>query len=509
MTVSNMLSRSRMELWPLWQRQLVTVVICLLTTLALLPFPDTLDRANIIMVFLLVVLGISVTLGRSCAIVSALLSVLLFDVAFVPPRFSLTVNDPQYLLTFAVMLLVALTTARLASGLQLAARRAQQREQRTQALYALAHALSGELTHAGALARIQAFVRAQMPAQVMPLLAQDGQPLSDPANADMHLELHLAALAMSQGHTVSSSAMQSPGWASIYIPMQGATTVRGVLAASWSDGLGPASAQDLALLEAVASLLATTMERLHYVEVAQASQLSEASERLRSSILSALSHDLRTPLTVLVGLADSLQRLKPPLPPAAQEMAATIQRQSLQLSNLVVSLLEMARLSAGQVQLRLEWHAWQEVIESSLRHLGEALSSHAVQVLVPSTVALIEMDAVLMERVVSNLLENATKYAPPGSTITVTVREEEGVATLAVEDEGAGFDPQRMDAMFEVFTRGERESSVPGFGLGLAICRSIVEAHGGRVGVQNRTGGGACVSLTLPGRTPPSIREEA
>lgn len=500
--------RSRAQRWTAWQRQGVTVGVCFLTTALLLPFPDTLDRANIIMVFLLVVLGVSVTLGRSSAVLAAVLSVLLFDVAFVPPRFSLSVNDPQYLLTFAVMLLVALTTARLASGLQLAAERAQQREQRTQALYALAHALSGELTQAGALARIQDFVSAQMPVRVAPVLALDGQPITESVQGGLHIEPHLATLAMAQSRVVSSQAMQSPGWASIYIALQGATTVRGVLAVGWNEPEGALATQDLALLEAVASLLAITLERLHYVEVAHASQLGEASERLRSAILSALSHDLRTPLTVLVGLADALQGLKPPLSVNAREMTEAIHRQALQLSHLVVNLLEMARWSAGQVRPRLEWHAWAEVIEASLRHLGEALAGHAVSVQVSATLPLVEMDAVLMERVVSNLLENAAKYAPEGSRITVSVRECDTAVVLSVEDEGPGFDPQRIEAMFDLFARGERESSVRGFGLGLAICRHIVEAHGGRITAHNRSGGGACLEVSLPKGTPPDIAEE-
>jgi two-component system sensor histidine kinase KdpD len=501
---------SWVERQPVWRLYLLTVCICLATAGLLLPFPDSLDRANIIMVFLLVVLGISVSLGRHCAVLSAVLSVVLFDFAFVPPRFSLSVNDGQYLLTFAVMLVVALTTAQLASGLKLAATLALRREARTEALYALARELAGSVTRDDAVARVTQFTQTHMHVQVWPLLAGSTSVIANEqaASAPFAVETHLATLALNQHKTVASADLVGSGCASTYIPLGGAAGTPGVLAVSWPSGTGHPAHDDVTLLEAVASLLTITLERLHYVEVAHASQLGVAAERLRSSILSTLSHDLRTPLTVLVGLADSLHLFTPPLPAPAQDIAQTIHKQSLQLSSLVGNLLDMARLNAGEVRLRFEWHAWPEVVEASIRYLGEALQHHAVTVTVPPQMPLVEMDAVLMERVVSNLLENAVKYSPPGRSIRVQLQLSEAWAELSVCDEGPGFDPHKAAEMFGLFVRGERESTVQGFGLGLAICRTIVEAHGGRIEADNLPEGGARVRVLLPRGTPPSVGEE-
>jgi two-component system sensor histidine kinase KdpD len=232
------------------------------------------------------------------------------------------------------------------------------------------------------------------------------------------------------------------------------------------------------------------------------------SERLRSSILSALSHDLRTPLTVLVGLADSLATHEPPLPAAAVATSVTIQDQARRLSSLVSNLLEMARLNAGNVQLRLDWHDITDVVSASLEHLGDALKAHPLSVQIPADVSLVQIDATLMERVVTNLLENAVKYSPKGTTIALQVSETPSELQLVVRDEGQGIDPQKLDTMFDMFERGIKESTIQGFGLGLSICKVIVQAHGGAITARNRVPCGAELKVCLPKGTPPSVPEE-
>ena len=247
---------------------------------------------------------------------------------------------------------------------------------------------------------------------------------------------------------------------------------------------------------------------IHYVEVAQRTQVQVVSERLRSSILSALSHDLRTPLTALVGLADSLTVSRPPLADVARETAEAIREQAERLAGLVGNLLDMARLHAGEITLRKEWQPIEEVIGSSIKLLGRALAEHPVKVLLAGDFPLLEFDAVLIERVLCNLLENAAKYSPPGSPIEIAVRLREHRAEVAVSDGGKGFAEDASGALFEMFVRGEHESSTPGVGLGLAICRAIVDAHGGTIAAANRAPGGACVSFTLPLGEPPLVEEE-
>jgi len=254
--------------------------------------------------------------------------------------------------------------------------------------------------------------------------------------------------------------------------------------------------------------VAIAIERLHYVDVANRAQLDTASERLRNSVLAALSHDVRTPLTALVGLADSLSIMKPPLPEAARETAVALREQAARMNGMVSNLLDMARLSAGHVTLRKEWQLLGEVAGAAVQSLRHALAGHRVAIELPPTLPLIEFDAVLIERVFCNLLENAAKYSPAGSTIVIGAREADGFAELSVRDDGPGLPAGRHDELFGLFVRGEHESSVPGTGLGLAICRSIVEAHAGTIHAEDRPGGGTQVIFTLPLGSPPPIEDE-
>jgi two-component system, OmpR family, sensor histidine kinase KdpD len=197
-------------------------------------------------------------------------------------------------------------------------------------------------------------------------------------------------------HAVEEQAGR-PEYATLYLPLCAPMRVRGVLALALPETAR--KPENIALLEALASLIAIAVERLHYVDVAQRTQLDMVTERLRSSILSALSHDLRTPLTALGGLAESLFLIKPPLPQVALDTAQAMHEQSLRLAGLVGNLLDMARLNAGRINLRREWQPLEEVIGSSIKLLGAALAEHPVRVALPDDLPLLEFDAVLIERV--------------------------------------------------------------------------------------------------------------
>jgi two-component system sensor histidine kinase KdpD len=292
--------------------------------------------------------------------------------------------------------------------------------------------------------------------------------------------------------------------------MRSPMRVRGVIAVAPIDALAEPLLDERERLETMASLAAIAVERIHYVDVAQHTQVQVVSERLRSSILSAISHDLRTPLTALVGLADSLTLSKPALGETAQETAGAIRDQAERLAGLVGNLLDMARLHAGDVNLQKEWQPIEEVIGASIKLLGRALAEHPVKVTLAKDLPLVEFDAVLIERVFCNLLENAAKYSPPNTSIGIDVQAQNGRLEVAVTDSGQGFAPQagKEKTLFEMFVRGEAESARPGVGLGLAICSAIIEAHAGTIAASNRPQGGACVSFTLPLGEPPLIEEE-
>jgi two-component system sensor histidine kinase KdpD len=245
------------------------------------------------------------------------------------------------------------------------------------------------------------------------------------------------------------------------------------------------------------------------VALAQDALVRMESERLRNSLLAALSHDLRTPLTVLVGLADSLTLTKPPLSPTQVETAAAIQDEARRMSTLVGNLLDMARIESGDVKLNLQWQPLEEVVGASLDAARGMLSQHRIEVRIPADLPLLSFDALLIERVFVNLLENASKYTPAGSTVTLSAEVADDRVNVSVSDNGPGLPKGREEAVFQKFARGERESATPGVGLGLAICRAIVEAHQGKIVGANRPGGGAVFTFTLPLGTPPAPAPES
>ncbi|HWH48181.1 MAG TPA: DUF4118 domain-containing protein [Burkholderiales bacterium] len=483
------------------------VLACGLTTLVATPLREQLELANTVMLFLLTVALIAARLGKGPAILASFLSVILFDVFFVPPRLSFAVSDGKYLVTFAVMLTVALIIGQLTTGLRRQAQEADRRERQTRALYELAVELAGALSLQQVAQATRHFFRHQLGTEAVLLFPDEGGALiASPADEPqtMIVDLHVARTVHDSGEPAAFGGLGSGNDQPWYFPLRGSTRTRGVLAAS-----GGALGKDYRpLLETASALVATAVERLHFVEVAHVSQMQMVSERLRSSILSALAHDIRTPLTALYGTADSLALTRPPLPEPVRETVEALRDQALRLSGLVSNLLDMARLQAGKVTLRKEWQPLEEVVGASIKLLGPALTDHPVTVSLAADLPLLEFDAVLMERVFCNLLENAAKYSPPGSAIEITAANNGDRVEVSVLDRGKGFPEDKLERVFELFERGTAESTVPGVGLGLAICRAIIDAHGGRIRAANQPGGGGCVTFSLSRGNPPSIPEE-
>ena len=246
-------------------------------------------------------------------------------------------------------------------------------------------------------------------------------------------------------------------------------------------------------LDTLARQIAIALERVHYVDIAQQAVVQMEPEKLKSTLLAAISHDVRTPLTALIGLAESLQRNLPAMLPAQSDMAQAITQQARQLSALVTNLLDMARLQNGSVHLRRDWQSAQH-----------ALRGRTVQTQVPADLPLVEFDAQLMGRVLVNLLENAAKYG--AAPFVVSAHAMPATLVFTVRDHGPGLPAAwqgREAALFDKFTRGEVKSATPGVGLGLAICRAVVDAHGGSITVCNALGGGAAFSVSIPRRAPP------
>jgi two-component system sensor histidine kinase KdpD len=259
-----------------------------------------------------------------------------------------------------------------------------------------------------------------------------------------------------------------------------------------------------AQLETSARIIGQALERVHYVEVAQQALVQIEGERLRNSLLSALSHDLRTPLAVVYGLAQTLAA-QAELPATTRELTQSLLLQSRRISAMVSNLLDMARLQSGAVRLNLQWQPLDEVVGVVLNALQPTLAGHRVVIDLPATLPLLHLDASLIERVFANLLENAVKYTPAGTAIRLAARPDAQTVIITVSDQGPGLPAGKEELVFEKFARGEKESSTPGVGLGLTICRAIVEAHGGRIWAEPAHGSGASFNFSLPRGTPPAL----
>jgi len=484
------------------------------TALIATPLLAYLDLANIAMLFLLVVVLVAVRFGRGPSVMATCVSVACFDFFFVPPRFTFAVSDFQYLITFAVMLAVGLITGHLTSDLRFQARVASQREARSRALYEFARELSGALLTEQIFETTQNFIQRAFRARATMLVADDGGRLQLPrqTTSDAATFAHLGALDMGiaqwsfdRAESAGPGTDTLPAGRIFYLPMVAPMRTRGVLAIEPEHRRWILIPEQRQQLDTFAALAAIALERVHYIEVAQNALVNMESERLRNSLLAALSHDLRTPLTSLVGLSESLASSKPALAPSQLEVADALHDEALRMSALVSNLLDMARIQSGEVKFNLQWHALEEVVGSALRASGSQLKGHNVSTQLSSDLPLVRFDAVLIERVLSNLLENAAKYTPAGSHIAVKAEVLGLWLNVMVYDDGPGLPQGREEAIFEKFTRGERESVKPGVGLGLAICRAIVEAHGGKISAAPSPAGGAAFVFTLPLGTPPTM----
>jgi two-component system, OmpR family, sensor histidine kinase KdpD len=475
-------------------------------TLLAFPLFRVFDLANIVMLFLLATVLVAVKLGRGPAALAAVLNVAAFDYFFVTPRFSFAVSDAQYLLTFAVMLAVGLITGQLTSGLRFQARISSSRERRAQSLFELTRDLSAALVAEQVIDLGQAALRRDFQGDAIILAMDEKDQLARLANAPADFDASVADWAFRNGQPAGlhTSTLSAQAWH--YLPLKATMRTRGVLALKPSHPRWLLIPEQVQQLETLARQVAIALERVHYVDIAHQSMVQMESERLKSTLLAAISHDVRTPLTALIGLAESLARSAPPLSSAQMEAACAMGGQARALSALVTNLLDMARLQNGSVNLRKNWQSVEEVVGSSIRAAQHALQGRVVQTDVPADLPLVEFDVVLMERVLVNLLENAAKYGAAPIVIKASVTPD--TLVLSVLDRGPGLPAQllgREAGLFDKFTRGEPESATPGVGLGLAICKAVVDAHRGQISAANAVGGGAEFKITLPRRAPPGL----
>jgi two-component system, OmpR family, sensor histidine kinase KdpD len=489
-----------------WRGYAAAVVACALTAVVATPLLGLLELTNIVMIFLLAVVGVGWFYGRGPAVVAAFLGVALFNFFFVPPRFSFAVADGEFLVTFAVMLVVALAIGQLTAGLKVQAEAATQREHRMRSLYEMSRDLSAALLPEQVAEIGARFLSAEFGARSTLLAADEHDRLGALPGGDAAVDDAVAHWAFDRGEAAGFGTDTLAASACLVLPLKAPMRLRGVLAVQPADRrtLGPDQRR---LLDTCASLLAISLERIHYIDVARRSTVQIETERLRNSLLSAISHDLRTPLAAMVGLADTLAMSTPPLPMPQTDVTTAIRESALRMNAMVGNLLDMARLEAGAVPMRREWQPLEEVVGSALAACAPALQGRPVRVKLADGLPLLQLDAVLFERVLVNLLENAAKYTPRGGAIEISATAAPSTVSVHVDDLGPGLPSGREESLFDKFERGAKESATTGVGLGLAISRAIVQAHGGTIRGENRRGPGgiegARFTIELPRGTPP------
>ena len=490
-----------------FRRYGLAAAACAATTVLTHGLVPYFDLANIVMVFLLSVVGVAVWQGRGPSVMAAFLNVAAFDFFFVPPQLSFAVSDVQYLLTFAVMLVVGLVTGQLTAGLRFQASVATHREVRSRALFEAARDLSNILTQDQAIDAAVSVIGREFRAEVAIFGLDMKDRLQPPRAGGVGLDLGTAQWALDHQQAAGLGTDTLAGSAWLYLPLKATMRARGVLAVQPREPRLLLVPEQRLQLETFAALTGMALERAHYIEVAQTATVQMESERLRNSLLAALSHDLRTPLAAMVATAELLAASQPRLSAQQTDWARALIDKSRRLADMVTNLLDMARIQSGEVRLRLDWQSMEEIIGGALKHAHDALGTRTIAVTIDPDVTLVECDAVLIERVLANLLENAGKYTPAQTPVEVLVRTADGELRVSVRDHGPGVAAGQEEIIFDKFTRGQAESATPGVGLGLAICRAIVEAHRGRIWVDPTLPQGATFTFSLPLGTPPAVEE--
>lgn len=485
-----------------WREFAGAAALVALVTLISLSLRAVLNPANLLMVYLLGVIAVALRFSRRVALFASLLSVAAFDFFCVPPYLTFGVSDYEYILTFAVMLTVAIVISSLTIKLRLQAQHAAEREARTRALYKLTNELSGALDWMEA-ARIAATIATEVFHTTVLLFFPDAagkisfqrRTADDlPVRPD---EEAIAQWVFDHGRSAGKGTGTLPGANAVYLPLRGAQSILGVLAALPVESAKLDFPEQLHFLEIFAGQTAIAIERAQAAQAAREAQLRAEMEEMRSNLLSAVSHDLRTPLAAITGAASSLRSQRHQMREETQlELLESIEGEADRLGRLVANLLEMTRLESGKLSLNREWHPFEEVVGAALTRLERTLEGRPVSTESPPGL-MVWADDVLLEQVIWNVVENAAKYTPEGSPITLAAHKQNGGVTIEIADSGPGFRPGEEKRIWEKFYRGRTEGT-RGAGLGLSICRAIVEAHGGRIEAENRPQGGALIRIWLP-----------
>jgi two-component system sensor histidine kinase KdpD len=482
-----------------------TIAILAAATAFALPFRDHVNTIDVAMLYLLAVVVVATFYRRGPAILASVLAILAFDFVFVPPYYTFGVHDTDYLFTFGVMFVVALLMSGLTTRIREQAREAAERERRTAALYELDQAMTAAATRAEVTAIAERQIGAAGGGDARIVLLDD-------AGADWpgdgifeHLAVRItAAWVHDSGEPGGPGTRHCTEAEALICPLRTGVRRLGVVVLAPEPEDRIPSAEEVETVAELARHTADLLDRVSLHERHERARAEVEAERLRSSLLSSLSHDLRTPLGAIEGAASSLREETAVLPADVRhELAGTILEESRRMNRLVSNLLDMVRVESGSLTVQKSWQPLEEVLGVVLIRLDEALREHPVALHLPPELPLVPIDEILVEQVFVNLLENAARYTPPGTPVEVRAKETDDSVLVEVSDHGPGLPPGQEEMVFHKFFQGDGTRAAGGAGLGLTICRGIVTAHGGRIWAAPRDGGGAAFRFTLPLGGPP------
>lgn len=464
---------------------------------------------NVVMVYMLGIVLAAIRYGPGPAMLAAVLAVIAINIFFLPHSAFTLSAGAQNLVTLGAMFIIAAVISVLALRARQQAELARRRERRADALYAMSRDLAGAVD-ADDLARAAVqHIGDEFDSRVAVLLSERGEKLliigDDEIVSGMdEAAQRIAEWTLEHRQWAGRGAEHEPHSDTLYIPLIASRGAVGVLCLRPAASDRALSAEQTALLQTFANQTALAVERAQLADEAGQAQVQVQTEQLRNALLSSVSHDLRTPLTAINGAASALLDGDIALDATTRrDLTQSIYDEANRLNRLVGNLLDMTRLESGNVQVRKEWQLFDEVIGAALARAEPQLAGRAVTADIPADLPAAPLDAALIEQVLINLLENAAKYTPPGSPIEIHARADADALIVEVSDRGAGIAPGDEERIFDKFyrangARADATSTERGSGLGLTICRGMVQAHGGRIWASNRAGGGATFAFALP-----------
>jgi two-component system sensor histidine kinase KdpD len=460
---------------------------------------------NIALVFLLAILTSAVTTGFWPAVFACILSALAFNFFFLPPVHTLTISDPESVIALGFFLIVGITASNLTARVQRQAEAAQARARTTADLNLFSRKLAGTGTLDDVLWATSFQIASMLKVRVVMLLP-DGETLAvkaayPPDDSLVDADIAAAHWAWEHDRPAGRGADTLPGAKRLYEPIRTGRGVVGVVGMD-SDRPGPLLRPDQRrLFEALADQASVAIERIQLVAEADRSKRLEETDRLRSALLSSISHDLKTPLSAVIGAAGTLKDYGAAMTQGDRaSLLITVIDESERLNRFIANLLDMTRLGSGALHPNFALEDVSDVVGTALRRAEKVLGGQVVTTDLAADLPMVSIDPVLFEQVLFNLLDNASKYSPPGSTVLIRAWDDKRAVILQVLDSGPGLPEADLERVFDSFYRVQKVDHVrAGTGLGLSICRGFVEAMGGTIAAGNRTDApGAVLTIRLP-----------